>query len=82
MKCPYEGCTANRLFPNPGWFSTSMGFQEYVDAKTGHHHFHNPNSSWREWSCSSGHRWVEVAGNKCSAPGCNFGSEPKINKCK
>lgn len=69
MKCPECVASDQKSTVRVGMsYSTCMGTQTYYD-EDGKYHFHDPNSTSTNYSCSNGHSWSEVAKAKC--PSCN-----------
>jgi len=73
MICPYcqEAGEKSCVYPSAYGFSTAMYCQPYYDEE-GKYHNHDSNSHSTPYTCSKGHSWTEIAGNKCQ---CGWGHE-------
>lgn len=72
-ECEKAGLKSIVNVPN-GSFSTCMMEHRFYD-EDGRYHFHDPNRRTSEWSCSNGHRWVDVRWSRCPAQGCDWNAE-------
>lgn len=81
MRCPecVESGRVSHVF-DLGGSVTCMGHTPYYDER-GEYHNHDPN--WRDnsYRCSLGHQWSVSSRRRCTAPGCEFGSEkPRVTR--
>lgn len=54
--------------------TTGVASRVFLDG-AGRLHVHDPNLRTSEFTCSQGHRWLEVCHHRCGAPHCTFGDE-------
>lgn len=73
--CKRDG-KKSKVFPG-GSSQTLMMYTEFYDEE-GNHHFHNPNWTTTNYSCSNGHHWVNQTRSKCFCEG--GGVEEKITR--
>jgi hypothetical protein len=70
-KCQAEGKTS-KIYGGFGISMTCVGFQPYYD-EDGKYHYRNPNAGTSEYTCTNGHKIVQIQGNKCQ--NCDWGHE-------
>jgi hypothetical protein len=73
MKCKIceEQGLKSKLYSGYGAV-TCMGVGDYYD-EDGKHHYHDPNDTTIDYSCSNGHEYRVVYKNKCHS--CDYGKE-------
>lgn len=72
-KCVNEGLKS--ILHSGECTTTLMGFSPYWD-EDGNEHVHNPNRTTQSYSCSNGHRYIELSNRPC--PTCDKGKRGKI----
>ena len=75
LRCAEEGRTS-KVFDKGGTV-TLMAYETYWDEK-GQRHSHNPNTRHNAYQCSNGHKFSVKFKTPCSAPGCNFNEDFKV----